>query len=66
MLADKYGHFNVMILVVTFSVLIVLGLWLPGRSAAASIVFAVVSGIGLGAVVLNIRRRVLSRICTYA
>lgn len=50
-LANKYGGFNVIILMVTFSILIVFGLWLPGRSAAASIVFAVLFGIGSGAVV---------------
>lgn len=48
-LADKYGRFNIMILMVIFSLVIVLGVWLPGRSNATSIVFAVLFGIGSGA-----------------
>lgn len=48
-LADKYGRFNVMIVMITFSAIIVLGLWLPGRSPATSIAFAVLFGIGSGA-----------------
>jgi MFS family permease len=48
-LADKYGRFNVMILMILFSAIIVLGLWLPGRGQASSIAFAVLFGIGSGA-----------------
>ncbi|KAK2594397.1 hypothetical protein QQS21_007903 [Conoideocrella luteorostrata] len=48
-LADKYGRFNIMILMIIFSAVIVLGLWLPGHSPAASIVFSVLFGIGSGA-----------------
>ena len=50
-LADKYGRFNIMILMVIFSIVIVLGLWLPGRSDATSIAFATLFGIGSGAVI---------------
>lgn len=38
-----------MIAMVIFSMIIVLGLWLPGRSNAAFIVFAALFGIGSGA-----------------
>jgi len=48
-LADKYGRFNIMIAMVIFSMIIVLGLWLPGRGNAASVVFAALFGIGSGA-----------------
>ncbi|KAN0102037.1 monocarboxylate permease-like protein [Hyaloscypha variabilis] len=48
-LADKYGRFNVMTLMILFSTIIVLGLWLPGHSHAAIIVFAALFGIGSGA-----------------
>ncbi|KAM5462374.1 hypothetical protein MauCBS54593_008039 [Microsporum audouinii] len=48
-LADKFGRFNVMIIMVVFSLIIVLALWLPGRSEGAIITFAALFGIGSGA-----------------
>jgi len=48
-IADKYGRFNVTIIMVLFSTIIVLGLWLPGRSHAAIITFAALFSIGSGA-----------------
>ncbi|KAL4767261.1 major facilitator superfamily domain-containing protein [Aspergillus nidulans var. acristatus] len=48
-LADKYGRFNVMIIMVLFSMIIVLALWLPGRSEATMIAFAALFGVGSGA-----------------
>jgi MFS family permease len=48
-LADKYGRFNVMAIMILFSTIIILGLWLPGHSKAAIIVFAALFGIGSGA-----------------
>lgn len=50
-LADKYGRFNVMTIMVLFSTIIILGLWIPGRSNAAMIPFAALFGIGSGAVI---------------
>ncbi|KAL4751796.1 hypothetical protein BDW72DRAFT_192657 [Aspergillus terricola var. indicus] len=48
-LADKYGRFNVMIIMVLSSMIIVLALWLPGRSEATMISFAALFGVGSGA-----------------
>ncbi|GES64216.1 major facilitator superfamily domain, general substrate transporter [Aspergillus terreus] len=48
-LADKFGRFNVMIIMLLFSMILVLALWLPGRSAATMIVFAALFGVGSGA-----------------
>jgi MFS family permease len=50
-LADKYGQFNVMTIMVLFSMVIILALWIPGRSNAAMIIFAALFGIGSGAVI---------------
>ncbi|KAJ5885451.1 monooxygenase [Penicillium taxi] len=47
-LADKYGRFNVLIIMLFFTGVITLALWLPGRSNAANIVFAALFGIGSG------------------
>jgi MFS family permease len=49
LLADKYGRFNVFIIMTLFCMVIILGLWLPGRSQGAAIAFAVLFGIGSGA-----------------
>ncbi|KAF7596248.1 hypothetical protein BBP40_002781 [Aspergillus hancockii] len=48
-LADKFGRFNVMIVMMVFSMVIVLALWLPGRSGATMITFAALFGVGSGA-----------------
>lgn len=48
-LADKYGRFNVMIIMVMFTTIVILVVWLPGRSDATSIVFAALFGLGSGA-----------------
>ncbi|RKU43332.1 hypothetical protein DL546_004135 [Coniochaeta pulveracea] len=48
LLADKYGRFNVMVTMVLFNLIIVLAIWLPGRSDATSIVYAVLFGFGSG------------------
>jgi MFS family permease len=47
-LADKYGRFNVLIIMLLFTGIITLALWFPGRSNAANIVFAALFGIGSG------------------
>ncbi|KAH7156157.1 major facilitator superfamily domain-containing protein [Dactylonectria macrodidyma] len=47
--ADKVGRFNVMIVMVFVSAILVLGLWLPGRGDGAIIAFAVLFGISSGA-----------------
>lgn len=48
-LADKFGHFNMMILMCTFTTILILGLWLPATGNAPIIVFAALFGIGSGA-----------------
>ncbi|KAL3429226.1 major facilitator superfamily domain-containing protein [Aspergillus tetrazonus] len=48
-LAEKYGRFNMMIIMVLFNMIIVLALWLPGRSEATMISFAALFGVGSGA-----------------
>ncbi|KAI9670071.1 MAG: hypothetical protein M1829_004798 [Trizodia sp. TS-e1964] len=50
-LADKYGRFNVMIIMTFFTSSVVLALWLPASSNAALIVFAALYGVGSGAFV---------------
>jgi MFS family permease len=50
-LGDKFGRFNVMILMTFFSATIVLALWLPSRSNAPIIVFASLYGFASGAFV---------------
>ncbi|EAU33084.1 conserved hypothetical protein [Aspergillus terreus NIH2624] len=47
--ADRFGRFNVMIIMLLFSMILVFALWLPGRSAATMIVFAALFGVGSGA-----------------
>lgn len=49
MLADKYGRFNLTLIMILFTGISVLAIWLPGRSSATSIVFAVLFGVGSGA-----------------
>lgn len=57
--ADKVGRFNVMIVMVFLSAVVILGLWLPGRGDGALIAFAVLfgitsgAGIGLGPVLIT-------------
>ncbi|KAL4972734.1 major facilitator superfamily domain-containing protein [Aspergillus desertorum] len=48
-LADRFGRFNMMIIMVLSTTIIILALWLPGRSRTAKIVFAALFGIGSGA-----------------
>ncbi|KAK7413061.1 hypothetical protein QQX98_008069 [Neonectria punicea] len=56
--ADKVGRFNVMVVMVLLSGIVVLALWLPGRGDGAFIAFAVLfgltsgAGIGLGPVLI--------------
>ncbi|KAM5377374.1 hypothetical protein ACJZ2D_005055 [Fusarium nematophilum] len=56
--ADKLGRFNVMMAMVFLSAILILALWLPGRSNGAIIGFAVLfgfssgAGIGLGPVLV--------------
>lgn len=50
-LADRFGRFNVTIIVILFSAIIVLALWLPARANAPIIVFAALYGFGSGAFV---------------
>ncbi|KAG9604618.1 monocarboxylate permease-like protein, partial [Aureobasidium melanogenum] len=47
-LADRYGRFNVLIIMVFFTGVITLALWLPGHSNAALIVYAAIFGITSG------------------
>jgi predicted MFS family arabinose efflux permease len=49
--ADKVGHFNVMITMCAFSSILILGVWLPTHGNAAAIVFAALFGIGSGAAI---------------
>ncbi|KAF9884405.1 hypothetical protein FE257_001805 [Aspergillus nanangensis] len=46
---DKYGRFNVMIVMVLFTSIIDMAVWLPGKSNTAIIVFAILFGVGQGA-----------------
>ncbi|KAK9781096.1 putative Riboflavin transporter MCH5 [Seiridium cardinale] len=47
-LADKVGHYNVMITMSTFTVILILAVWLPTSGGSASIAFAVFFGISSG------------------
>jgi predicted MFS family arabinose efflux permease len=47
--ADKVGHFNVMIVMSAFTMALILGLWLPAAGNTAIITFAALFGIGSGA-----------------
>ncbi|KAF7547067.1 hypothetical protein G7Z17_g7992 [Cylindrodendrum hubeiense] len=49
LVADKVGRYNVMVVMLLASAVIVLGLWLPGRGDGALITFAVLFGISSGA-----------------
>ncbi|KAK4676345.1 hypothetical protein QC764_510550 [Podospora pseudoanserina] len=48
-MADKLGHFNVMIIMAAFTSILILAVWLPSSGDAAIITFAVLFGIGSGA-----------------
>ncbi|KAK2601903.1 hypothetical protein QQS21_004590 [Conoideocrella luteorostrata] len=48
-LADKFGRFNMMILVTLFSVITVLAIWIPGQNDGAIISFCVLYGFSSGA-----------------
>ncbi len=48
-LADKIGHFNMMIIMSSFTTILILGLWLPATGNAPIILFAVLYGIASGA-----------------
>lgn len=48
-LADRVGHFNMMVLMSALTTIIVLALWLPAANAGALIAFAVLIGISTGA-----------------
>ncbi|RYO87194.1 hypothetical protein DL766_005461 [Monosporascus sp. MC13-8B] len=50
-LADRYGRFNVMIIITLFSAIVVLALWIPGKNDGAIIAFCVLYGFGSGAFV---------------
>lgn len=47
--ADKVGHFNVMIIMTCFTTILILALWLPATGNAPTIVFAALFGISSGA-----------------
>ncbi|EAU35084.1 conserved hypothetical protein [Aspergillus terreus NIH2624] len=49
MLADKYGRFNILIVMLVLTNVVLLAVWLPGKSNAAIIVFAALFGVGSGA-----------------
>ncbi|MCJ1262325.1 hypothetical protein MMC22_002195 [Lobaria immixta] len=48
-LADKVGRFNMMIIMSTFTTILLLALWLPASGNAPLIVFAALFGVGSGA-----------------
>ncbi|KAF3484367.1 riboflavin transporter MCH5 [Arthroderma uncinatum] len=48
-IADRVGRFNVMIVMSLLSTILVLGLWLPGRSTGAIFAFSALFGISSGA-----------------
>ena len=48
-LADKLGRFNVMIVMSSFTTIIILALWLPATGHIPLLLFAVLFGIGSGA-----------------
>ncbi|KAG8527857.1 uncharacterized protein KY384_006773 [Bacidia gigantensis] len=48
-LADKVGRFNVMIVMSSFTTILILALWLPATSNVPIILFAALFGIGSGA-----------------
>ncbi|KAI1339841.1 major facilitator superfamily domain-containing protein [Xylariaceae sp. FL0016] len=47
-LGDRFGRFNVMILIVGISGLITLALWIPGRSTATTITYGAIYGFASG------------------
>jgi MFS family permease len=48
-LTDKVGRFNVMIVMSTFTTVLILALWLPATGNTPLIIFAALFGIGSGA-----------------
>ncbi|GES58462.1 major facilitator superfamily domain, general substrate transporter [Aspergillus terreus] len=48
-LADKYGRFNILIVMLVLTNVVLLAVWLPGKSNAVIIVFAALFGVGSGA-----------------
>ena len=48
-IADKVGHFNVMIVMGALTTILILGLWLPSDGNAPIIVFAALFGVSSGA-----------------
>ena len=48
-IADKLGHFNIMIIMCCFTTIMILALWLPATGNAPIILFAALFGIGSGA-----------------
>lgn len=48
-LSDKLGRFNVMVVMATFTSVVILGLWIPATGNASRITFAILFGIGSGA-----------------
>lgn len=48
-LADKVGRFNIMIIMATFTTVLLLALWIPATGNVPLILFAVLFGIGSGA-----------------
>ncbi|KAK9447082.1 major facilitator superfamily domain-containing protein [Limtongia smithiae] len=49
--ADQIGRFNMMLIMCTFSVIFIFAIWIPAKSNAVVIVFAVLYGFGSGAYV---------------
>lgn len=48
-MADKFGRFNTVIILTGLSAIFTLGLWIPGKSEAAIITFALLFGFSSGA-----------------
>ena len=48
-IADKVGRFNVMIIMASFTTILILALWLPATGNVPLILFAALFGIGSGA-----------------
>lgn len=48
-IADKVGRFNIMIIMATFTTVLILALWLPATGNVPIILFAALFGVGSGA-----------------
>lgn len=49
MLADRYGRYNVTIIILLLTTIVILGCWIPADTNAVVIVFAALYGVLIGA-----------------